>query len=138
MAHAYVLWPGGKEIPPGWEKVDMIVKKIPEEPGLNSIKARITARKLRSIVMGDQVTGLEELAALEHRQWAEWVRFMFCHVTNNGDGSVTLPPELVGRWKRLMRTSYKDLEEDEKESDRAQARKVLSFSWLQEEGHATL
>lgn len=58
---------------------------------------------------------LEALAALEHEQWAHWTQYMLDNLT----------PENVARWRRQIETSYADLSEREKESDRAWARKVL-------------
>lgn len=57
---------------------------------------------------------IEELAALEHEQWAHWTKYMLDNLT----------PENIERWKRQTETSYSDLSETEKESDRGWARKV--------------
>ncbi len=67
----------------------------------------------------------EQLAALEHAQWAGWMKYLFEKSTESGDGNVEIPAILVDRWKRQMNTSYVDLSENEKESDRAEADKVL-------------
>ena len=67
----------------------------------------------------------EELAALEHAQWAGWLKYLFDKSTQNEEGGVEIPPQLVARWKRQMTTAYIDLSEAEKESDRAEADKVL-------------
>ena len=43
----------------------------------------------------------------------------------NDDGTVTIPKWAVDRWMRQMQTEYKDLLEQEKESDRIEADRVL-------------
>jgi hypothetical protein len=68
----------------------------------------------------------ERLAALEHDQWAGWLKYLFEKSTESNDGRVEIPASLVARWKRQMKTPYFDLPENEKESDRAEADKVLS------------
>ena len=60
---------------------------------------------------------IEKLAALEHEQWAHWTRYMLDNLT----------PENIERWKRQIETPYSDLTENEKESDRNWARRVLDI-----------
>jgi len=60
---------------------------------------------------------LERLAALEHNQWAHWTSYMLEHLT----------PENIERWKRQTQTSYVDLSDGEKESDRDWARKAIEI-----------
>jgi hypothetical protein len=60
---------------------------------------------------------LERLAELEHEQWAHWMNYMFANRT----------PENIARWKKQAKTSYFELSEKEKESDREWARKVLQI-----------
>lgn len=67
----------------------------------------------------------EQLAELEHTQWAGWMQYLFENSIEVSDGNVVIPSVLVARWKRQMNTSYVDLPENEKESDRAEADKVL-------------
>ncbi len=67
----------------------------------------------------------EQLAALEHEQWAGWLKYLFEKSDVDSEGRVEIPALLVARWKRQMITSYSDLPEDEKESDRVEADKVL-------------
>lgn len=69
----------------------------------------------------------EKLAALAHEQWALWMHYLFSKGEFNDDGSWTMPKWAVDRWMRQMGTFYKDLPEDEKESDRKEADKVLSI-----------
>lgn len=67
----------------------------------------------------------EQLAALEHEQWVGWMKYMLGKSIESDDGQVCIPASLVSRWKRQMNTSYIDLPDNEKESDRAEADKVL-------------
>ena len=59
----------------------------------------------------------EELADLEHRQWAHWTRYMLGNLT----------PENIERWKRQTETPYNDLSEKEKDSDREWANEVMTL-----------
>jgi len=58
----------------------------------------------------------EKLAALEHEQWAHWTKHMLDNLT----------PENIERWRKQIDTPYEELSEEEKESDRKWARKVMS------------
>jgi len=68
----------------------------------------------------------EELAATQHDIWAYWMGYLFGVCDENGDGSITIPERFVKRWKRQAVTHYAFLSEEEKESDRHQADKVLA------------
>ena len=68
---------------------------------------------------------LEQLADREHIRWSGWMEYLFSKSTLNEDGTVTIPKWAVDRWKRQCDTHYKDLTEEEKESDREEARKSL-------------
>lgn len=50
---------------------------------------------------------------------------MFSECLENEDGSVTIPTELVRRWRRLESTKYNDLTEKEKHFYREQVVKFL-------------
>ena len=67
----------------------------------------------------------ERLAEQAHDSWTSWMKYLFSKSTMNDDGSVTIPVALVGRWMRQMNTAYWNLSESEKESDRAEAVKIL-------------
>ncbi len=71
-------------------------------------------------LMTDQL--LEDLADLEHRQWAHWTAYMLSLLSPEG----TLHPATITRWRRQIQTPYSDLPEAEKESDRKWARQVLA------------
>jgi len=57
----------------------------------------------------------EKLADLEHEQWAHWTKYMLDNLTD----------ENIARWRKQIKTDYKDLSEKEKDSDRTWADKVL-------------
>lgn len=69
----------------------------------------------------------EILADLMHKQWSRWMRYVFKKSKANEDGSVTLPAWAVERWLRQVQTSYADLSEQEKDSDRDEAELVLEI-----------
>ena len=68
---------------------------------------------------------IEKLAALAHEQWSGWMKYLFRFGVENPDGSFTMDADQVARWKRQMSTTYADLLESEKASDRTEAEKVL-------------
>jgi len=74
----------------------------------------------------------EELAALEHRQWAHWTQYMLkvldplLGAEDVGDAEQVEAHEALARWLRQIETPYSELSEKEKDSDREWARAVLS------------
>ena len=69
----------------------------------------------------------ERLAEYAHEAWSGWMKYMFEKSSMDSDGSIVIPPELVMRWNRQMTTKYKDLPEDEKNSDRQEARRMVAI-----------
>lgn len=69
----------------------------------------------------------EQLAALSHEQWSQWMEYLFARCEMQPDGSAAIPAALVERWTRQMKTLYDDLPEAEKESDRREADRVLQI-----------
>lgn len=67
----------------------------------------------------------EELAAVEHERWAHWQIYMHSKCVENGDGSLTIPKDLVEQWTRQSKTAFENLTAKEKESDREQVDKYL-------------
>lgn len=104
-----------------------LARKPPRDP----IEGRRLLAKLRRIVEGEDL-GLEELASLEHNQWSDWMKHLFMKCYQGTGGSLIIPPHLVARWQRQMKTPYNDLPPEEQESDREEARRVLSLKWLEE------
>jgi len=70
---------------------------------------------------------IEELAAIEHDRWAHWQRHLRGRCAPGFDGSLVIPADLVRRWTAQMNTSYCDLSEAEKDSDREQVARYLSI-----------
>ena len=79
---------------------------------------------------GKQNTPLrEKLSELSHEQWSGWMEYIFSKTVNpiEPDGSVIIPKWAVDRWKRQIATSYLDLADEEKESDRSEADRVIKI-----------
>lgn len=70
---------------------------------------------------------IETLSAVEHDRWAHWQSYLHSKCKENDDGSLTIPKELVEKWNTQIETSYSDLTEKEKESDREQVMKYLHY-----------
>lgn len=72
----------------------------------------------------------EALASLCHDQWSGWMKYLFSkceparceHGTTN---DVVIPAGLVSRWRRQCSTPYSQLPDIEKESDRAEAQRII-------------
>ncbi len=60
---------------------------------------------------------IEELAELEHDQWAHWTKYMLDNLTEDDKK----------RWKKQIDTPYPKLSEKEKDSDREWAKKALKI-----------
>lgn len=69
----------------------------------------------------------EMLASVQHDIWVHWMKYLFSVCVENQDGSYTIPVDKVQRWIRQVGTQYSELSEDEKQSDRQQADKILSI-----------
>ena len=69
-----------------------------------------------------------KIADYAHSAWSGWMKYMFGKSVHNDDGTITIPSWAVSRWTLQMNTSYKDLPEDMKESDREEARRIASLS----------
>jgi len=72
---------------------------------------------------------VEKGANLEHERWARWQKHMFSKGTivkaGLHEGDLIIPAEFVDRWFRQIETTYDDLSEPEKESDRKETRNYL-------------
>jgi len=69
----------------------------------------------------------ESVADLVHDVWCGWMNYMFSKSVVNADGSVTIPADLVERWKRQANTIYEHLPENEKQSDKTIAAKYVEL-----------
>ena len=68
---------------------------------------------------------IEKLADFEHDRWSRWQKHLFSKCIINKDGSLTIPKEFVDRWTRQMETDYINLSEQEKDSDRKEAMRII-------------
>jgi len=69
----------------------------------------------------------ERLAKVQHSTWSHWMKYLFSVCTRNANGSFTIPSDKAERWMRQLSTSYEELSDSEKNSDREQADKILSI-----------
>jgi hypothetical protein len=67
----------------------------------------------------------EKVANQCHDQWSLWMKHLFSAGKYMSDGTWIMPAGYVERWRRQMRTTYSNLSEKEKDSDRVQADKFL-------------
>lgn len=69
----------------------------------------------------------ERLAAYAHDAWSRWMEYLFdqCDPMEMEDRAI--PRQDVTRWERQRSTSYEDLPEEEKASDRAEADRILAI-----------
>ena len=70
---------------------------------------------------------LELLADNEHRRWASWQKYVHSKGIKNEDGSLTIPKGFVNHWEYEINADYSDLEENIKESDRIEVRKIIEL-----------
>ena len=68
---------------------------------------------------------IEILAEYEHDRWSRWQKHLFSKCIVNKDGSVTIPKQFVDRWTRQINTDYINLSEEEKDSDRKEAIRIV-------------
>lgn len=83
---------------------------------------------------------LETLAEYAHTAWSGWMQYILQQCLGGEvavidmrqpspgiplSGVAVIPSELVERWSRQMHTTYADLPEEEKKSDRLEARRIL-------------
>ena len=68
---------------------------------------------------------LEFHAERQHQIWGHWMEYQFSLCEELSDGSLIIPAEKVERWKRQLATSYDELSEEERESDRQVVREHL-------------
>jgi hypothetical protein len=68
----------------------------------------------------------EQLAAYAHEAWSGWMEYLFSKCDKQ-KYELIIPAWAVERWGRQMHTPYADLSDKEKESDRAEADKMLAI-----------
>jgi len=75
----------------------------------------------------------EKLADYAHEAWSGWMKYLFKKCSYNLMGEFVMPEWAVERWKRQSDTRYKDLPELEKDSDRAEADRMLKITQSSQE-----
>jgi hypothetical protein len=68
---------------------------------------------------------IELLADKHHASWAEWMTYLFRVCRKLPNGSIIIPSQLVEHWQGQIDTSYAELTEREKQSDRAEVAHIL-------------
>lgn len=68
---------------------------------------------------------IEVLADIEHKRWSHWQEYLHSKCAKDKNGNLVIPKESVKNLERLINTPYAKLTEDEKESDREEAKKFL-------------
>ena len=75
---------------------------------------------------------LEDLAELEHQQWAHWTKYMLDRLEQLESEQDSHDPYKVlhqkENWRRQIATPYSELTEKEKDSDRSWASKSLEIT----------
>lgn len=61
---------------------------------------------------------IEKLAAIEHERWADWQKW--CHKVLRENNPSPEQSDILERWDRQIETTYAELSEKEKQSDRDQ------------------
>jgi transcriptional regulator with XRE-family HTH domain len=79
--------------------------------------ARVLGVSVETLMSDSDDVLLETLATLEHEQWAHWTRHMLYNLT----------PENIARWRQQIDTPYAHLSDQEKESARQWARKIITI-----------
>jgi len=68
---------------------------------------------------------LSNIAVLLHENWKHWIEYQNSCCNKNIIGELTMPSVKVERWKRQASTTYSQLSETEKDSDRE-----LALKWV--------
>ena len=69
----------------------------------------------------------ERVAALYHVEWANWLKFLFSKCEKHSNGDYTIPKWIAEKWQKEMGTEYFSLSEDDKNSDRKEAKKFVNL-----------
>lgn len=73
----------------------------------------------------------EKLASIEHERWGDWMKYMFSKELVPIEGDTVMPKDNCDRWRKQMITDYKDLSEQEKDSNREQVMRYWHLISLQ-------
>jgi len=72
-----------------------------------------------------QVVLMEKLASIEHIRWSSWQSW--CHKILRENCPSAELEKVLERWDKQIATSYKDLSEEEKDSDREQVMRYFDL-----------
>lgn len=111
-------------VPAPVDDIDKVVKDEPTDDPEFAPDANMVIKD-QDEPESDAGADVEKLADVAHGSWSGWMEYLFGKSQDNEDGSVTIPAEEVERWRRQMATSYEELTDEEKESDRVEARKYI-------------
>lgn len=75
----------------------------------------------------DEFKAKKKLSKYAHDVWSRFMTHLFSKSIENSDGTVTIPKDLVSRWKRQIETEYEDLSEKEQKSDQDEADNILTL-----------
>lgn len=108
----------------GWTKTRDLARRLPDVV----VNEEMMVPEDEEFQEGWDAKTLERMAEVSHDIWADWMRYLFEVSRLRADGSCLIPADKVSRWKRQMDTQYTDLSEQEQDTDREVARKILD--WL--------
>lgn len=101
---------------------------LENHPHLKEERAKTDKGKTESDLM-NLLSIRESLSEYAHDAWSGWMKYMFSKMTINRDETATMPEWAVERWTRQMNLSYTELSEEEKDSDRDEAERMLSIAF---------
>lgn len=99
-----------------------------QDPKRSKILMQASALLAAESLKADDPDDMEQLAACEHESWSKWTVYMLDAVVaeqNRRHGVTFENLDCVQRWRRQIGTSYGNLTEPEKESDRKVVREKL-------------
>lgn len=64
---------------------------------------------------------LDDMATISHEIWAHWQTYLHSQCEKMPDGSLKIPKELVEQWNKQIKLEYRQLTQNEKNSDIEQA-----------------
>ena len=86
--------------------------------------------KIVKVLSKEQEKLVEKLAEIEHQRWSYWQKYImkesfkitgvFTDDNNKKMIQLEIPKEYWDNWERQIKTSYSELSEEEKDSDREQ------------------
>lgn len=70
----------------------------------------------------------DKLAAYAHDEsWTGWMEYLFGKCVPGDEGTLIIPADLVDRYQQLMNTSYDKLSTAARQSDLAEADKMIAI-----------